>query len=83
MSYVHTKFDGICTDMKSETIKVFFPYTFSDPAVFIHLGASARIEITSVHGINAKQEVQADIRLSRFYSQIFYKPVCVINLHKD
>lgn len=24
MSYVHTKFDGICTDMKSETIKVPF-----------------------------------------------------------
>lgn len=24
MSYVHTKFDGICTDMKSESIKVFF-----------------------------------------------------------
>lgn len=30
MSYVHTKFDGICTDMKSETIKVFFPYIYSE-----------------------------------------------------
>lgn len=30
MSYVHKKFDGICTDMKSETIKVFFPYIQSE-----------------------------------------------------
>lgn len=35
MSYVHTKFDGICTDMKSETIKVFFPYTFPDSAALL------------------------------------------------
>lgn len=35
MSYVHTKFDGICTDTKSETIKVLFPYIFSDSAVLM------------------------------------------------
>lgn len=28
MSYVHKTFDGICTDMKRETIKVLFPYMF-------------------------------------------------------